>query len=250
MKKNITLTSLVIGMASTLVLFSGCNKPTERPAVVNSKIASKLYAISDLAEVTSSANAVLVQGGEKDLKLMASAKVTQTKLEGSKALEILKKVTEDASKKALDEQLKTGAVALVVLADQIKILKVVAEVNNNIDTNISSLSYFGKLKALSKAVDAKAQADLVSELETLKYKSPADLNESFGLVEITSIAIQKYGVLDNEKNDYNEKKSLLNIIDKPFEVSTHILVGEEVGSKAAAEAKAAEAKAAATQSKE
>ncbi|MEQ1722057.1 MAG: hypothetical protein ABL930_02710 [Pseudobdellovibrio sp.] len=229
MKKHAIIFTTLLGMTATATLFTGCNRPTAREATVNSKIASKLFAMEDLAEVTGKEAAVYVQGGKKDLKISADAKLSQTKLEGSATEKIFKKVIKDETKAALADQLKTGSVAIVVLDDQIKIMKVVADTSNSVDTQLSSLSYMAKMKQLVKA-NANAQAALVSELEVLKYKSPAELGEKFGLVEITALKIEKHGVLDNEKTDYNEAKSILNVVAKPFELSTHIIVGDEISS--------------------
>jgi hypothetical protein len=233
MKQNIIFLSVLIGMSATVTLFTGCSRPTQREAKVNSKIAANLFVIADLPEVTGKEAAVHVQGGKKDLKLSADAKLSQTKLEGSATEKIFKKVTKDETKAALAEQLKTGAVAIVVLDDQIKIMKVVADTTNSVDTRISSLAYLAKMKQLVKASDKVVQQSLKSELEILQYQTPAELGEKFGLVEITALKIEKHGILDNEKTDYNEAKSILNVVAKPFELSTHIIVGEEISSGSA-----------------
>lgn len=229
MKNNLILTSIVLGMASTLLLFTGCNKPTERPAVIDSAIAANLMELKELGEITGDAKMVYSSSGKVDISAYAGG-LKQAKLEG-KVEAVIKKIKTEATKNVIDAQLSTGVIAIVVLDDQIKILKVTSQTSNTLDSQVTSLTYIGKLKALSKANDATSQASLVSELEMLKYKSPAELNETFGLVEVTSLKI-KHGNLDNDRNDYNEKKSILKLIERPFDVSTHIVVGEEIGSEA------------------
>lgn len=233
MKKNLVLTSVILGMATTVILFTSCNKPTERPSIVDSKIAANLIELKELGEITSEAKLVYSSSGQSEISYAAGLK--QAKLEG-KADVIVKKIKTEGTKKAIEDQLKTGAIALVVLDDQIKILKVTSQTSNTLDTQVTSLTYLAKLKALSKTSVAAQQASLVSELEVLKYKSPADLKETFGLAEITSVKIVQHGHLDNARTDYNEKKSILQVFDRPFEVSTHIVIGEEIGSAAEAEA--------------
>lgn len=240
MKKQIILTSVVTGIALTGALFTGCQRPTERPSVVNSKIAANLFEVKDLSELTGEkSKTVFYQGSEKDISKFAG--VNQAKLDGTKAQDIIKKVKSPAAKAALDEHLKTGVVALVVLDDQIKVLKLVPETFSTFENKVTSMAFVTKLKALSKTSDVKVQNDLFKQLNDLQYKSPAELGETFGLVEIAAIKVTNYGVLDNEKTDYNEKKSTLNIDKKPFEFATHIVIGDEIG--AAADEASAEASA-------
>jgi len=258
MKKHLLL-------ASTLLVFAACNKPTDRPAVVNSKIASKVFAISELPEITSSKKAILVSGGENaDIKKM-DASLKQTKIEG-KADAIIKKITSEAPKADLEKHLKSGAVAFVILKDQIKVLKIVADatapqssseaalqasseaaLQDNTEAapqaieaagpaqELLTMKYLSKLKEHAKASDARAQAAMEGELAQAKAERPSQIGETYGFIEVASIKVEKFGVLDNERTDYGEKKSLLNVIDTTFELATHLLVGDEIKAKAAGE---------------
>lgn len=226
MKKNIILTSLVFGIATALV--TACNKPTERPSVVNKDVAGKLFVINEFSEITN--KAALYAGSEATetevKKMDDSLKLMKI---GGRNQDLLNLVKNENTKKALDTHLKNGAVAVVVLDNEIKILKLVKETHSNLEgLNLTSLRYLSRLKELVKTSDKLAQNGIVSELESIKHISPADLNESFGLSQIAAIKIEKHGVLDNEKTDYNEKKSVLNLVETPFEVSTHIIVGDEI----------------------
>ena len=230
MKKNLVFTSVILALSGTVILFSGCNKPSERASIIDASISANLMELKELGEITSDAKIVYSTSGAVDISGYAGS-LKQAKLEG-KVDEIVKKIKTAATKKAIEEQLKIGVIALVVLDDQIKVLKVTSQTSNTLDSQVTSLTYLSKLKALSKTSEAQSQASLVSELELLKYKSPADLNESFGLSEVAAIKVVQHGNLDNARNDYNEKKSILKVIDRPFDVSTHIVVGEEIGSAA------------------
>ncbi len=243
MKKNLVFTSVILAMSGTAMLFSGCNKPAERPSIIDSSIASNLMELKDLGEITSTEKMVYSTSGKVDISGYAGS-LKQAKIEG-KVDAIVKKIKSESSKAAIEEQLKIGVIALVVLDDQIKVLKVTSQTSNTLDSQVTSLSYLSKLKTLSKTSEAQSQANIVSELEVLKYKSPAELNETFGLSEVAAIKVVQHGNLDNARNDYNEKKSILKVIDRPFDVSTHIVVGEEIGS-AAEEAATKEAAAAAS----
>lgn len=227
MKKNIIKTTLVLGMALTSILMTACNKPTERPSVVNKAAAANLFAINDLADITN--KAALYSGGkttETEIKKM-DASLKLMKIEGRNK-DLLNLIKNEDTKKALETHLETGAVAVVVLNNEIKILKIVKETHSSLDgLNLTSLRYLSKLKQLVKTTEKAAQNSLVSELESIKHIAPADLEEVFGLSQIASIKVAQHGFLDNEKTDYNEKKSILNLVEAPFEVSTHILVGDD-----------------------
>ncbi|MGZ3690788.1 MAG: hypothetical protein ACXVAX_04760 [Pseudobdellovibrio sp.] len=226
MKKNVLLHSSILALTSLLVFSSCGNRPNERPAVMDPKAAANIVAIKDIAEVTNaSSKNVVVSTSEKDSVKALDATFKQIKLEGTAIDGILKRVKKPDTRAALDAQLKTGAVALVVLKDQIKVLKVTDENKINLNYDVLPLRYITDLKALNKTADIQAQSSLQAELGQLKYM-PAD---KYNFVELTTIKITKFGTLDNERTDYNEKKSLLNVVDSPFDMATHVVLGDESG---------------------
>lgn len=236
MNKNLILKVSVLGLAAgSLLLASACNRPSERPSVVAKSVSEKVMEIKAISEVTAEGSkTVYVSGGEKADVTKLDGDLKQVKIEG-KVDALIKKIKSDKTKKALEEQLKNGAIALVVLKGEIKVLKVVPDVELTLNYDVLSLKYMSRMKALAKANDIKVQSDIANELNELKYQSPKSLGEKFGLVELTSLKVEKFGILDNERNDYDEKKSTLNVQDRPFDVSTHILVGDEVSAAAAGE---------------
>lgn len=234
MKKNILINSTLLGLTATSLLFSACSRPSERPSEMDKKIAANVFAIKDLSEVTVESKAVYTQSGDPAaLTKDADPTLKPNKIEG-KIADLLKKVKNKDTKKALDEQLKTGAIAIVILNDHIKVLKAVPDTELNGNYDVITLKYLARLKALAKIPEAKAQADVVKELENLKYTSPKAAGEKSGWVELTALKIDKFGVIDNVKNDYDEKKSILTVSDKPFEVSTHLVISDEVSSSTGA----------------
>lgn len=224
MKKNILFTGTLLGLTASALVFSACSRPSERPSVMDKTITDKVFAMKDLGEIT--ANTVYFANAEDPIA-KANASVKQVKIEG-KIQDLLKKVKNAATKKALDDQLKSGSIAIVILNDQLKVLKIVADTELTTAYDVISLKYIGRLKELSKTPEVKAQADTIKELESLKYTSPKSANEKYGMVEITTLKIDKAGVLDNVKNDYDEKKSILTVQEKPFGMSTHIVVSDEI----------------------
>ncbi len=260
-------------LASALLVFAACNKPAERVAIVNPKDAEKIVAIKDIAELTSEKKLILTSSGSNaDVSKLAPS-LKQAKIEGKADL-ILKKVKTEALKASLEAQLKSGAVALVILPKEIKIFKMLADATATpapapapqaTDTKptvaagaeiaeaapesapeailevagpnqeLLTMKYLNKLKEHSRSSDARAQAAMEGELAQAKAERPSQIGESFGFVEIASIEVLKVGILDNERTDYGEKKSLLNVIDTSFELATHLQIGEEKKAKTTGE---------------
>lgn len=227
--KNLNLAkTLVLGLsAATLLMTTACSQPAERVAKIDEKIAGNLVELKQVSEVVGS-KSVYVSGGNKQSITNLDSGIKQIKIEG-KIEELLKKVTGDKTKAALEAQLKDGGVALVVLGDQIKILKVTNDLDLALDYDVLSSKYLGKLKELSKAADVQQQSALAREVRDLMFVAPRKLDEKFGMVEITALKIEQLGVLDNDRTDYNEKKSILKVQARPLSAATHMIVGGEVG---------------------
>lgn len=228
--KHINLTkTLALGFSATaLLMMTSCYQPAERAAVVDKAIAEKVVEIKAVSEVVGS-KSVYVSGGNKQAVADLDSSIKQIKIEGTKVEALLAKVTGATTKAALDEQLKNGGVALVVLGDQIKILKVTNDLDLALDYDVLSSKYLGKLKELSKAADVQQQSALAREVRDLMHVAPRKLDEKFGMVEITALKIEQLGVLDNDRTDYNEKKAVLKVQARPLSAATHMVVGGEVG---------------------
>ena len=242
--QNLVRQISIVGVAVSCMVLSACNKPSERPSVMNASINGKVLQISELSEVTGEKQNVYSANGIMDLEI-SSAELKQIKMSGTAAQKVMDKVSDEANKMTLQNHMKNGAVAFVILRDQIKIMRVVKElVTTDPETRINALAYFKKMKDLSKTSDIQAQNKLQSEINELAYMSPDDVNrkngdeaEKFGLIEVTAIKVAKFGVMEDERTDYGERKSVQNISPKPFEMSTHLVLGDEVGAEdASAEA--------------
>jgi hypothetical protein len=221
--------TIVLGLsAATLLMATACSQPAERAAKLDKSIDGKVLEMKEVSEVVGS-KSVYVSGGNKQSLTDLDSSIKQVKIEGSKVEELLKKVTGAKTKAALDEQLKNGGVALVVLGDQIKILKVTNDLDLALDYDVLSSKYLGKLKDLSKAADVQQQSALAREVRDLMYVAPRKLDEKFGMVEITALKIEQMGVLDNDRTEYNEKKAILKVQARPLSTATHMVVGGEVG---------------------
>lgn len=226
MKKHVLF--LVLGLSTVAVTMTSCNKPTERPSTMDKAIAGKVMELKELSEITGQSKTVFYSGSEKDLSQLG-ASLKQVKLSG-KVEEVTKKIATASKAAALSEQLKDGVIAIVVLERHIKVLKVVKETTNtNMDEVVSSIQLYDAMKSLSKASQPQAQSALSQKIDELRFKSPSDLGETFGLVELASIKVEKYGVLEDLKTEYGERRSVLGLVQKPFEFATHIILGGEEG---------------------
>jgi hypothetical protein len=212
-------------IATAFIALTACNTPAEREAIVNPS-GGNIMELSALTEITGAKKTVLVNSKKEEIKAMDPS-LNQVKAEG-KLSEVLEKVTTEAKKEELEKHMATGAVALLVLPDQIKIYKVVSEVDLNLNYDVLSFQYLSRMKAYNKSSDVAAKAMIAREMQDLKYASPKSLGEKSGLVELTSIAIKRYGTLENVRTDYGEKKSILDISAKPFDMATHIELGDEI----------------------
>jgi hypothetical protein len=246
----------LVVLAAFALAATSCNKAAERPAQ-NDKSIAGVMEVSKITEVTdeskdpkSPVKGLYVK--EKTAEVDALGYGLKQVAISAESDTILKKVTKMETKKVLDEQLKGGPVGFVIVkgADGkpvIKVMRVVPDttISNKYQADILSLKYMRGLKALSTAADPGAQSQSMKNLREWKYKNPADFNEKFGLVEITSIKIKKMGVLENLRTEYGEKRSIMGLTEKPMGEATHMLLGDEEGSEEEAAAQAEEAKAAA-----
>jgi glycerol kinase len=231
MKRNLALTTLVISLGATATFLTGCNKATQRESVVDSTISANVFQMKDISEITGSSNTVYSSSGDVDLKAMSveGKALDQQKVEG-KVQDLLAKVK--IHKKDIDAQLKDGAIAIVVLNDQIKIMKVTPDTTG---ADALSLRYMKALKSLSVSTNPQEQAKLQSDIQNFKSECPAAAHENFGVAELASLNITSFGVLDNKKTAYGERMSILTVVPTQFQFATHIVVGDEVGAPAASD---------------
>lgn len=226
MKKNVLL--LAVGLSVASFSMMGCSKPTQRESTMDKAIAGKVMELKELEEITGQGKTVFFSGSEKDLTEM-QATFKQVKLSG-KAEEVTKKIKSAAKSAALADQLKNGVIGIVVLEREIKILKVVSEsASAGMNEIASSIQLYDAMKSLSKASQPQAQSTLSQKIDQFRFTSPFDIGEKFGLVEIASIKVEKYGVLEDLRTDYGERRSITGLVPKPFEFATHILLGDEMG---------------------
>ena len=223
---NVKNSIALVLTAASFFMMTSCQAPAERDAKVNPKVAGDLVEVKSINEVISG-KSVYVKGSKKDALATLDSGIKQIKMDGSKVEAILAKISNEDKKDAIEAQLNSGAIAILVLRDEVKILKVTPEVDLTLNYDILSSKYLSKMKELHKASDVAQQSSKLRELRDLKYISPRAQEEKFGLVQMASVKVVKFGVLDNVYSDYNEKKAILDIKETPFEMATHIVLGDE-----------------------
>jgi hypothetical protein len=226
MKKMNVKNSLKLFLtAATFFMMSSCQAPNEREAKVNPKVAGGLVGINDVCEATN--KQVCVQGSKKEEVQKLDSELKQSKIDGSQAEIILSKISNPDVKDLIEKQLSSGSITFLILRDEVKVFKITPEIDVNLDYDVLSSKYLAKMKEYHKASDVTQQLSKLRELREIKYISPRSQGEKFGLVELASVKVAKFGVLDNVYTDYKEKKSILDIKETPFEMATHILLAEE-----------------------
>ena len=221
MKTSQFFTTSLIALIAAPMILVGCDKPKQRTEVVNKKIESNLVAIKNLHDVTSDTSKAYFykENINEAIKKIDDAEQIQIDVEISKVLHLI----EDQNKiNVMNDSLKTGVIAFVILPDQLKIYKVVQKEDLKTESNASMALTFSDIQEIKKQAFESAQLD-TSSIQTAEKK------EGVQFVEISSIQIEKTGVLENEKTKfYEEKMSSLNVAERALNLSTHIILKKEI----------------------
>ena len=243
--KNLSLSQkLILATVLTavpLVLFS-CGTPNDRDALLNPKVAGKMITlgnVSDITKQTSTSSALYFKPGSSKTASAAtsstvvtvgvsanSGTTTAANVPGKEISPDVQKIiglVASADRKAfLDKHLDSGGmIALVVHADNIRIYGV---------SDRSTISKIASGPSDLTLTDLKnARTSKIAKSVSTSVTRKDEPTEATRFIEIAAIEIEKSGVLESEKSDYNETKPLLNIVTNlPIEVSTHALLKAEI----------------------
>ncbi len=235
--QKITLAAIA-ALSFLFISTQGCQKAAERPAKVNPKISNELIDITKVADVTSDAkfqpdaqanNSILLDKAitkitDENLK----TELTQLKVRGQLAFRIdevknqiiLIKVMNSTDVREEDTRGKTYYTLTALKSS--KVNQLVFEKSNLIFESVS-----GTLANSTVSTTTTTSSTVVtSAAPKINEQSKS---EPF-YIELIAIGF-KSGVLEHEKTDYNEKKSILNLEERPLSESTHIILTEVVESK-------------------
>lgn len=231
------LNKVLIFAALPLMMLS-CGEPNDREAQINPKIEGKLITLKNVEDITKNASPTLYS---KATSTATSTTTTSTTTSGSNStvaqpvsaaptvglpadVQKLVALVASADRKAyLSKHLDAGhKIGFAFHADHIRVYALTTkDVITKIASAPADLTITDIRNAKTSGVDKK----------TYVKASRTDVNptSSERFIEVAAIEIEKSGVLESEKTDYNETKPLLSILTNlPIEVSTHVLLKQEI----------------------
>ena len=237
-----------------------CDKAKDRPLKVDTKTSADLIQISNIHDVTSDKNAAFFYRENKNNDVSSVDKTQQVKAD-TDIEKILSKIKNETHKNEITEHLKNNLVAFMVTEEnsvkKIKIFKVVttdtentetmksttaalkqnglAEKNNEIiiDKNKIESTQTSNLNDNSYTLDELKQMKNLDHSTSETMQTQSNEQDDIEFVEITSIEIKKAGVLDQQKTDYNERTSILEVVERSLDLSTHLVLGDEISTEPA-----------------
>lgn len=217
-----TVNLFTFTLVLTQVILMGCDNPKQRPEVINKAIQGKLVAIADLHDVTSSETAKAYfyqQNANENVRQLDKTKQIQIDENIMKVISLVKKKD---TKAALDAHLTKDLISFVVLPTQIKIFQIVTKSQLPEENKSNSSQSINQLKQLKKATLEIGKMSTAS-LDVTESKNDVEF------IELAAIQIEKTGVLENEKTKYyDEKMTVLNVVERSLDLSTHLLLNEEI----------------------
>ena len=230
------LSSTLILAALPLIMMS-CGEPHDRDAIVNPKIEGKLIVLKNVEDITKNSSAAALYS---KISAPVVAPVTPTPgIQASTSTQTVAKsesaggITGDVQKLVnmvasadrksyLTRHLDAGGkIGFAFHQDHIRIY---ALTTKDIVSKIAS----GPASLTINDI-RKAKEDRVQKINYVTAKSDISPTSTERYVEVAALEIEKSGVLESEKTDYNETKPLLNIGGSlPIEVSTHVLLKQEI----------------------
>ena len=238
--QKITLAAIA-ALSFLFISTQGCQKAAERPAKINAKISNELIDITKIADITS------------DAKFQPDAQANNSILLDK----AISKVTDENQKTELMQLKDRGQLAFRIDDVQSQIILIKVMNSNDVREEDTRGKTFYSLTALkssktnqfvfeksnlivgsvsgtlttSATVTTSATAEVSTTATADENKNVASEKKSEPFyIELIAIGF-KSGVLEHEKTDYNEKKSILNLEERPLRESTHIILTTVVESK-------------------
>ena len=230
--QKITLAAIA-ALSFLFISTQGCQKAAERPAKINAKISNELIDITKIADITS------------DAKFQPDAQANNSILLDK----AISKVTDENQKTELMQLKDRGQLAFRIDDVQSQIILIKVMNSNDVREEDTRGKTFYSLTALkssktnqfvfekSNLIVGSVSGTLTTSA-TVTTSATADENKNVAsekksepfYIELIAIGF-KSGVLEHEKTDYNEKKSILNLEERPLRESTHIILTKVVESK-------------------
>ncbi|MFN3454362.1 MAG: hypothetical protein ACK41T_05325 [Pseudobdellovibrio sp.] len=202
------------------VAISACQKPAERTAVVDKKIADKIIPISDLQDVTSADYHNKAQESRGFLT------------------EAIEKISDEAKKAELKNLLQADQLTFLVAnvgdSKKLLILKILnADEAAQLEQIKSNVDNFLETNAANKIDTVYAIEDLTNLKNNQALEKRRENSISPFRFKVVAELKIKVGILENALTDYNEKKSVLTLTETDLSQAKYILVENEIKSKEA-----------------
>lgn len=226
MKKMNVFSLAMTGLLILQFALVACEKPKQREETIDQSIKENLVQISDLHDMTSESTTAYFYKENSNGEIALADKNTKQLKADENVMRVLSMIKKEETKKSLDEHMSSGLIAFAVLADQVKIFKVLTKAQATDDKQAHSTLSLLEIKKMKKdSLETKDQKMVAAQINLEELKSEIEF------IEIASVKIAKSGVLENKRTKYyDEKTSILTIGERPLEVSTHLLLEAETTS--------------------
>lgn len=236
----------VTTLASSLILFLSCDKAKNRDQKIDPKILNNMIVASEVHDLTNDEQKAYFFKSEENNDIKKQDQTQQIQL-NSDSLKILSKITKKDHHQALEDALSKGLIAFVIInqdnQNQIKIFKVIQTDETTqktlVNTTVSSETTNTKdltdsndsddsltLEDIKKMKGASTISSSSVDTDSASIQTTNTIHTEF--IEIAAVKIDSAGVLAEKKTDYNEKTSLLNVAERPLDLSTHFILGDEL----------------------
>lgn len=198
--------NLIIFLMLTVIVvinFSGCGEAQQRPAQINKKISAEVIDMTELSDITSAEGQDSAQNISFKNQLIGKIEDADQREKAQLLLAQNRLVYMFMEGKVVVLELLPAAANKNAKATEVELAK------------DKSLHTFASLMALKKGQEPEIQDIKISTWSQNQFSILAE------------IAVQT-GILENEKTDYNEKKSILNLTETPLEQAQVLILKSEI----------------------
>jgi hypothetical protein len=223
--KNLIIFSILATMA--VVNFSGCGKAQERPAKVSTKISGEVVELNDLADIT-------VAERQDSPENVAFKKQLISKIENAEQREIAESL------------LAQNRLVYMFMEGKVVLLEHIPSSSNK---HAAPVSTDAATEATSETVAVAQQEQPVVKVQVIQtrklhtYESLMAMKEGRNTEEVEALKVSNWsqnhfavlaeigiqtGILENERTDYNEKKSTLGLTETPLAQAQVVILKSEI----------------------
>jgi hypothetical protein len=216
-----------------VINFAGCGEAQQRPAKLNQKISGEVIEMTDLSDITQAERQdspenvafkrqLISKIEDADKRDQANLLLAQNRLvymfmEGKVVVLEFIPATSNKHAAAVSSTVEisnTASAAITALTTNSASAAIEAGVDETV-IEVKTLHTFDSLMALKEGRD--------SEIQSIKVSTWSQNHFSI----LTEIAVQT-GILENEKTDYNEKKSTLALTETPLAQAQVLILKSEI----------------------